>query len=395
MQIALIADTFPPLRTSGAIQLRDLSREIAKNGHSIFVLVSSPELKKNWQIDKYENIHIVRLKTFQTKDVGYFRRTFAELIMPFVMFLNYQKTLLKYKKWDGIIWYSPSIFLGPIVWLLKKKSGCKSYLIIRDIFPEWAYDMGLMRKGLKFLFFKLIANYQNSVADIIGIQTEGNRIYFKDWLKKPKRKIEVLNNWLSPPNKITSSTLISKTAIAKRKIFIYAGNMGVAQDMSIIMNLVCSVKNRKDIGFIFIGRGSALEKLKQDTKKNKLNNIIFHDEIDSDEIFALYKQCVAGIVSLDDRHKSHNIPGKFISYMHAGLPVFAVVNENNDLIKLINKEKVGKALSNRNIPFLKRKMELFIENDLDDNKIKVRCKNLAKQMFSTEQAAKQILSSFN
>jgi glycosyltransferase involved in cell wall biosynthesis len=395
MRLALIADTFPPLRTSGAVQLRDLSREFVRQGHSISVIVSSPELKKNFQINFFEGIQVVRLKTFKTKDVGYLCRTIAEFLMPFIMFFNLQKTPLKEEHWDGVVWYSPSIFLGPIVHLLKRRSGCKSYLIVRDIFPDWALDMGLMRKGLPYLFFKLIAKYQNSVADIIGIQTAGNHVYFSDWLKKSNRNIDVLYNWLSIPNKTKPTILISKTLIRNRKVFIYAGNMGVAQDMNTVFNLVRSLNDRKDIGFLFVGRGSELQKLKEGAKECRLSNIIFFDEIDSDEIFSLYQQCDAGIVSLDGRHKSHNIPGKFISYMLAGLPAFAFVNEGNDLISLINKEGVGRAFSSRDIGFLKSEAELFIDVFLNDSKIKVRCKNLAMQMFSTKRAVKQIIAALN
>ena len=395
MRLALIADTFPPLRTSGAIQLRDLSREFVRQGHSISVLVSSPKLKKNFQINFFDGIQVVRLKTFKTKDVGYLRRTIAEFLMPFIMFFNLQKTSLKDEHWDGVIWYSPSIFLTPIVHLLKRKSGCRSYLIVRDVFPDWTLDMGLMSKGLPYLFFKLIARYQNSVADIIGIQTEGNHVYFSDRLKKSNRNIEVLYNWLSIPNKTKPTILISKTLIRNRKVFIYAGNMGVAQDMNTVFNLVRSLNDRKDIGFLFVGRGSELQKLKEGAKEFRLSNIIFFDEIDSDEIFSLYQQCDAGIVALDGRHKSHNIPGKFISYMLSGLPAFAIVNESNDIISLINKEGVGKAFSNRNISFLKSEAELFIDDFLNDSKIKGRCKNLAKHMFSTERAVKQIIAALN
>jgi len=43
--------------------------------------------------------------------------------------------------------------------------------------------------------------------------------------------------------------------------------------------------------------------------------VVFHDEIEPSEIPGLYSQCHAGIVALDPRHKTHNLPGKFLSYM--------------------------------------------------------------------------------
>jgi glycosyltransferase involved in cell wall biosynthesis len=199
MRIALIADTFPPLRTSGAVQLRDLSREFARQGHTLTVLLPSPDQKEHWKLEEFEGVQVLRLKAPRTKDISYVRRTLGELVMPFAMLRNLRKSLLANERWDGVIWYAPSIFHGPLASALKKANGCKGYLIIRDIFPEWAVDMGLMGRGLPYRFFNAVARYQYSVADVIGVQTPGNQVYFDQWSQQPGRKFEVLQNWLGKP----------------------------------------------------------------------------------------------------------------------------------------------------------------------------------------------------
>ena len=152
MRIALVADTFPPLRSSGAVQLRDLTREFVRQGHSLCVLLPSPDLPEPWRLEGFEGAQVLRLKAPRTKDVGHLRRTLAELRMPFSMRHALRKSPMADEQWNGVVWYSPSIFHGPLVGTLKRLSGCKSYLIIRDIFPEWAVDMGLMGRGLPYLF---------------------------------------------------------------------------------------------------------------------------------------------------------------------------------------------------------------------------------------------------
>ena len=67
---------------------------------------------------------------------------------------------------------------------------------MRDIFPEWALDLGIIKKGPAYFFFKYISNFQNQVADTIGIQSKGNMKYFKK--DKNIKKVEVLDNWLTP-----------------------------------------------------------------------------------------------------------------------------------------------------------------------------------------------------
>ena len=87
-----------------------------------------------------------------------------------------------------------------------------------------------------------------------------------------------------------------------------------------------------ELGFLFIGRGSQFQKMRNIASEKSISNVLFYDQIENKKIMSLYRQCHYGIVILDRRHKTHNIPGKLLSYLHAGLPVFALVNPKNDLI---------------------------------------------------------------
>jgi glycosyltransferase involved in cell wall biosynthesis len=396
MRIALIADVFPPQRSSGAVQLRDLSVELVKQGHNVTMMVSAPELDVPFRIEDWCGICVVRLKTPKTKDLGYVRRTINEFVMPFAMLRNLRKSSISVACWDGVAWYSPTIFLGPLAHAIKRASACRSYLIIRDIFPEWAADMGLMGKGLPYRMFKAIASYQYAVADVIGVQTQGNCTYFTDWLKGPNRRVDVLQNWLADAPDVGCSITLADGKLAGRTIFVYAGNMGVAQGMGILLELADRLRSKKDIGFLFVGRGSDSQRLKIDASKRGLDNVDFFDEIDPNEIPGLYAQCHVGLVALDPRHKTHNIPGKFLSYMQSGLPVLASINPGNDLVQLIERERVGHVCTNASVEVLGRLATELI-NDLNyaGHDLRARCKALAARMFSPEVAAKQIVTALH
>jgi hypothetical protein len=120
MKIALVADTFPPLRTSGAVQLRDLSREFVRQGHQLTVMLPAPDIDRPWLVEEIEGVQILRLRAPPTKDIGYVQRTISEFLMPFFMRRNFLKSPLAKQKWDGVIWYAPSIFHGPFANYLKK-----------------------------------------------------------------------------------------------------------------------------------------------------------------------------------------------------------------------------------------------------------------------------------
>lgn len=392
MRIALVADTFPPLRTSGAVQLRDLSREFVRQGHHLTVMLPCADLSSPWHLEDVDGVEVLRLRSPRTKDIGYVRRTLAELLMPFAMRRNLQQSPLATQRWDGVAWYAPSIFHGPLVNALKRQSGCKSYLIIRDIFPEWAVDMGLMGRGLPYRFFDAVARYQYSVADVIGVQTPGNSTYFAGWSQDPLRRLEILQNWLDKPAKVPCSIRIENTKLAGRKVFVYAGNMGVAQGMDVLVELADRLRRRRDVGFLFVGRGSETARLARTASDLDLNNVAFHDEIHPDEIPDLYAQCRVGLVALDPRHKSHNIPGKFITYMQSGLPVLANVNKGNDLAELIREERVGCVCETNDADELTQLADSLLWAIEEDDELSDRCVRLFERQFSAEQAVKQIVA---
>ena len=393
MRLVLIADAFPPMRTSGAVQLWDLSHEFLIQGHNIVVLLPSAEIECAWAIEDMEGVRVLRLRAPRVKDVNYLRRVFGEILMPFFMWRNLCKSPLDNAQWDGIVWYSPSIFHGPLVHILKSVSRCKSYLILRDIFPQWAADIGLISKrGLTYLFLSCVARYQYFVADIIGVQSPGNLKYFNNLAIKKNQRLEVLQNWLFNYPVAECSIALASTKLSGRKIFVYAGNMGVAQGVDTFLDLAELLKMRLDLGFLFVGRGSCAEKLADDARLRGLNNVLFYAEIHPREIPGLLAQCVAGLVALDPRHVSHNIPGKFLTYMQAGLPVLAKINAGNDLVEVIRENNIGHVSVDGAVRSLMvGALELLDLINIDPD-IRGRCRSLYRKEFSPERAVRQITS---
>lgn len=228
------------------------------------------------------------------------------------------------------------------------------------------------------------------MADVIGVQTPGNVTYFDAWALHPGRRVEVLQNWLAAAPDAGCSISVADGPLAGRTIFVYAGNMGVAQGMGILIDLAERLIGRRDIGFVFVGRGSDARLLRDDAAKRGLDNIVFHDEVEPSEIPGLYSQCHAGIVALDPRHKTHNIPGKFVSYMQGGLPVLASINPGNDLAEIIQMEGVGRACTDHSLETLERLANSLLAEIASDMGMASRCRALSTRVFSPETAVTQI-----
>lgn len=392
MKIALVCIHYPPLRSSCAIQMRDLAQELLLQGHEPIVIVPTEGLHRAWRSEELDGVQVFRLAAFKTMDIAYFRRAINEMLLPFSMLYGLWQSNFPITELDAVVWYSPTIFFGPLVWTLKRSSKCSAYLILRDIFPEWALDLGLLKKGPAYYLFRLVAKYQYSVADIIGVQTPSNLGYLLNWAKKPNRRLEVLKNWLLPAPKQGTSISVAKTHLDGRKIFVYIGNMGVAQGMDILLELAESLKHRQDIGFLFVGRGTEVERLQTVADNGGLDNILFHDEIDSKEIPSLLAMCHVGLIALDPRHKSHNIPGKFLSYMQAGLPVLARINAGTDLAALIEEEGVGRVYIGNVISEFQFFADELVKNEIELKLMSERGRALSDSMFSSNSAVRQIVS---
>jgi glycosyltransferase involved in cell wall biosynthesis len=395
VQIVLIADAFPPMKTSGAVQIRDLAGELDMQGHKVTILLPDSTISHHWQLDEQGNIAVLRLKAPVTKDVSYFKRAIGEYLLSFFMFENLKKSPLKDMSWDALVWYSPTIFFGSLVKKIKAESGCNSYLILRDIFPEWAVDMGLLSRSFIYRYFKRVESFQYMQADTIGVQTASNLDYFQSKQKKFSGEMQVLNNWLSDAKPGHCRIQINDTPLSGRKIFIYTGNIGIAQGMDILIDLANELRTDNNAGFIFVGRGTAVEKIKQKAKDYGLQNTLFFDEINPDEIPGLLAQCHVGLVALDPRHRNDNIPGKFLAYMQAGLPVLANINAGNDLERIINENGVGKVVNDNSLEKLTQFAKELMTDENSDSAVSERCKALSASAFSSEAAVKQIVKALS
>lgn len=343
MRLLVIVDAYVPARISEAIQMHDFARELVRQGHEPTVLVPAAGEVARSALESIDGVRVLRVATPKTRDVGLMRRAVAECLMPFATLYAYYRSALQAERWDGVIWYSPSIFHGPAVAWLKRRNRCRSYLILRDLFPDWAVDTGVMRRGAAYRFFKRVERYQYRVADVIGVQTPANvPLVARDC--RPGTRIEVLNNWLEEPVRGETKLDIADTPLAGRKIFAYTGNMGAAQGMDCLLDLAAALRDEPEIGFLFVGRGTDLPRLRARAEAERLANVMFVNEVDSKEIPAILAQCHVGLIALDPRHTTHNIPGKLLTYLHAGLPVLARINAGNDLDALVREAGVGRVV---------------------------------------------------
>jgi len=392
MRLLLVADTFPPASISGALQMRDLATALVKAGHRPLALVPEPGLRQPWVREEMEGVEVCRVRAPRTKDVSYLRRVAAEFALPWVLRRGFRSAGLDRQAWDGVVWYSPTIFLGPLVAWFRRRYRCRSYLILRDLFPDWAVDAGVLRRGgLAHRLLKAVERFQYRQADVIGVQTPANvPIVAVD--APAGAALEVLHNWLEAPpaaEGVASHPLLA--GFENRKVFVYAGNMGVAQDLDAFLDLAFRLRDRPDIAFLLIGRGSEQARLRQEAAVRGLGNLRIEDQVPQAELSSLLVHCYAGIVALHPAHGTHNIPGKLLTYLQVGLPVLARVNPGNDLHPMILKEGLGASVEGGAADGLVEAALSLADRPEARAAMGQRGKGLSARLFSPAAAAEQVV----
>lgn len=393
MHLILICDTFVPKRNSGAIQLKDLAYSITSKNNSLTVFtVGNKKITKRFK--EFDTIYV---NPIFNNSRNYFLRLLSELSYSYYFKLAIRDYLKKNeKKIDGIIFYSPTIFFGPLVNYYKRKLRVKSFLILRDIFPNWAIDLGIIKNPIIIFLLKYFSSYQYQQADYIGVQANSNIDDARYWIDdKNLSKLVNLYNWLTPPKVKKSSfkyLIKKKVNHFNKKIFIYAGNVGDAQDLDLFIDVAVKLQSRNDILFLIIGRGKKLDSILQRVNSNLVNNISILDEIENNKLFELLPLCYAGIISLHKNHKLDNIPGKLLSYLSVGIPVIGAVNNENELIELNRKFNYGLIFdSNNNINDIVNGVIKLVENKNFYVASKKNSLKLFNTLFKTNQATSIIL----
>lgn len=388
MRLALITDAYPPARTSAAVQMRDLAAALAGLGHEVTVIVPGEQRQAATIERGADAIEVVRFPAPRTKDVGHLRRFAAEWAMPWC---GIRAMRGHGGRFDGVVWYSPSIFHGALIRWIKSRNACRSYLILRDLFPQWAIDTGVLSEGPAAWFLRQIERRQYDAADTIGVQARSAIEHVGRVARRFRDRCEVLENWLAPPLADQPDQRDVDAFFATRSVFVYAGNMGVAQGAAALIDLAASVRERSDLGFYFVGRGSEAACLRESAVQRGLSNVRFSEEVPPDQVPRVLAQCHVGMVALDPRHTTDNIPGKFLAYMRSGLPVLACINEGNELGGLIRQANVGEVWHPK-APLSLTATALQLASRLRAGEpFAQRCRALAEARYCPSRAAQQIV----
>ena len=321
----------------------DLLREFIKNGHDVYS-ISPAERRTGVQTHLEENGRLLRLKIGNTQKTNLIEKGVSTLMIE-SQFISAIKKYFSDIKFDLILYSTPPITFANVVKFVKKRDGAKAYLMLKDIFPQNALDLGMMKKqgikGLLYRYFRRKEKKLYALSDTIGCMSQANVDYLLAHNPEiNKEKVEICPNCIEVSDRRVSDRerieLRQKYGIpTDRKVFVYGGNLGKPQDIPFIIRCLNACAERDDIYFIIAGSGTDRHLLEKYINEEHPTHVKLFGQLPKGEYDSMIACCDVGLIFLDHRFTIPNFPSRLLSYMQAGLPVLACTDVNSDIGQVI------------------------------------------------------------
>ena len=374
----------------------DLMRKFRSEGHDLYI-VSPTERRdgRKTMLIEQDGVHILSVKTLNVQKTNVIEKGLGQVSIEF-LFKNAIHKHFADVEFDLILYSTPPITLMGVVKDMKKRNPkAKSYLLLKDIFPQNAVDMGMMSKtGVKGLLYKHFRKQEvelYKVSDYIGCMSPANVQYV---LKH--------NTWIDPktmevaPNNVTllnendnenENWAVERKAILEKyglptdkPIFIYGGNLGVPQGIPFLIECLEANKNRTDCHFVVVGTGTyypLLEKwynenvnVNENEKNSQLSTlnsnlcVTVMKGLPKEDYDKLVRACNVGLIFLDYRFEIPNFPSRLLSYLENKMPVICATDPNCDMGPIANENGFGVWVPSNNVDAFTKSVDSILASDI-------------------------------
>ena len=347
----------------------DLLRKFRDNGHEITIVC--PTERKYGNKTKYiqeGGVSILNVWTTNIQKTNFFEKGITTLFLEFYFF-NAIKKYVNYEDVDLILYSTPPITFTYLIKQLKKASNAKTYLLLKDIFPQNAVDLNLINyKGILHKYFRKQEKVLYKISDFIGCMSPANLNYVLE--KNPEietNKLEVNPNSIEVKEIFfgLETDLYLKYKIPRNKIiFIFGGNLGLPQGIDFLKSNIAYCKSIKEAFFLIVGDGTEYDKFSFWIQTEGINNALLIKELPKCDYDEIIKLSQVGLIFLNPKFTIPNFPSRILSYMQNRLPVICATDLVTDIGEIAVNNNFGfKCLTSDHKTFFDHVNKL-IDNDL-------------------------------
>lgn len=325
----------------------DLLRHFIKEGHRIFIVSPSERRfgKKTFLMED-ENYSLLKVKTLNIQKTNFIEKGIGTILLEY----QFEKAINRYFKqirFDLILYSTPPITLTRIIEKIKTRDRAKTYLLLKDIFPQNAVDIGMMSpKGILYRLFRKKEQKLYQLSDYIGCMSPANVQFLLE--HNPEINSEHIEVCPNSVELATNHTGVDKDMIRKKfnipigsVVFIYGGNLGKPQGLDFLLRIFESNRDKNDRYFMVVGSGTEYEKVSQWFDVNKPVNAQLLSALPKMDYDELVESCDVGLIFLDPRFTIPNYPSRLLSYLEYKMPVLMATDVNTDIGSIAEENGYG------------------------------------------------------
>jgi glycosyltransferase involved in cell wall biosynthesis len=377
-----------------ASRISGLAKWLVNYEHEVSVITGYPNYPTGKIYPEYKNTNkiVENINGVRIFRVKVFPASHNFLIIRFINYLTLLISSLwigmrKRYEFDVLIASSPPLTIGIVGRILSKFYKIPWIFDVRDIWPDVAVEAGMLKEnGLLNKISTKIAKYLYNTADHITPVTKNKYLKISGYGVKPD-KISIVENGID-------SDLI-KDAIEKdwrteyrlqnKFVLTYAGLIGRAQGVKIIVDAAELLKGKSDIHFIIVGEGIDKRVLKDQVKNSELENITFIDNQPKELIPSLLKTSDAAIIPLISNNLKDAIPSKLLEAWSCKLPVILIAG--GEAAEIVTNINGGIVINSNESIFLKETIIKFKNNpskllEYGENGFKFTMNNLDRKYLA-------------
>jgi glycosyltransferase involved in cell wall biosynthesis len=379
---------------------QDLLRKFRDEGHDVNIITSiERRYKKNTHLINEGNVTILNVKTPNIQKTNVVEKGFGTLILEF-LFKKAIKKFFKNEKFDLIMYSTPPITFTRLVRTLKNSNNAKTYLLLKDIFPQNAVDLKMMStSGILYNYFRKKEIELYEISDWIGCMSEENKKYIlKHNPELNEVKVEVNPNSIylqEEKNALIDSNKILDIIPLNKTIFLYGGNLGKPQGINFLLDIITASNNISNAFFIIVGSGTEANKINKWFDAIKPDNAIFINHLNQKDYEILLRHSHVGLVFLHPDFTIPNYPSRILPYMKYKLPILFATDTNTDVGKEAELYEYGFWCESGKLESFKKFIELFTFNKELRIKMGINGYNRLKKDFNVNYSYKLIIEHFD
>ena len=354
----------------------DLARRFYDEGHEVYVMMPFERRSgRKTVLFKEAGIHILGVQTLNVEKTNIIEKGLGQVMLE-AQFKAALKKYLGHVRFDLILYSTPPITFAKVIEYAKRQNPqAVSYLMLKDIFPQNAVDLGLLKKnGLKGMLYRSFRKKEKklyAISDVIGCMSPANVKFIL--AHNPEIKPEKVEICPNSCNLVASISLSEEQRVEIRKkynlpidcpIFIYGGNLGKPQGIPFLIECLRANKDRTDCHFLVVGNGTEYNKLEKFVNEEKPQSVSLFRRLPKEHYYYLTEACDGGLIFLDYRFTIPNYPSRLLSYLMSRKPILACTDPNCDTGSIAEKNGYGIWAPSNDVNTFTEKLNKMINSDI-------------------------------